>query len=58
MSPARAAPVREALLRESPGQIVALIYTHSHIDHVGGASVWIEPTTEIWATEAFLPHFH
>lgn len=57
MSPARAAPVREALLRESPGPIVALVYTHSHIDHVGGASVWVEPATEIWATEAFLPHF-
>jgi len=57
MSPARAAPVREALLRESPGPIAALIYTHSHIDHVGGASVWVDPTTEIWATEAFLPHF-
>lgn len=57
MSPARAAPVRAALLAESPGPITALIYTHSHIDHVGGASVWLDPGTEIWATEEFVPHF-
>lgn len=57
MSPARAAPVREALLQRSPGPVVALIYTHSHIDHVGGASVWQEPGTQIWSTEAFTEHF-
>mgnify|MGYP002777713663 CR=1 FL=1 len=57
MSPARAAPVREALLAASPGPVVAIVYTHSHIDHVGGASAWVEPGTEIWATDAFLDHF-
>jgi alkyl sulfatase BDS1-like metallo-beta-lactamase superfamily hydrolase len=57
MSPARAAPVRDALLAAAPGPVVALIYTHSHIDHVGGASVWASPATDIWATEAFVPHF-
>lgn len=57
MSPARAAPVREALLRASPGPIAAIIYTHSHIDHVGGASVWAEPGVPIWATDAFTDHF-
>jgi alkyl sulfatase BDS1-like metallo-beta-lactamase superfamily hydrolase len=57
MSPARAAPVREALLAASPGPIALLIYTHSHIDHVGGASVWADPGVEIWATDAFTPHF-
>jgi len=57
MSPARAAPVREALLARSPGPVRAVVYTHSHIDHVGGASAWVEEGTEVWATEAFTEHF-
>jgi alkyl sulfatase BDS1-like metallo-beta-lactamase superfamily hydrolase len=57
MSPARAAPVREALLRRSPGPVAAIIYTHSHIDHVGGASVWADPGVPIWSTAAFADHF-
>jgi alkyl sulfatase BDS1-like metallo-beta-lactamase superfamily hydrolase len=58
MSPVRAQAVKEALLKTVPAApIRAIIYTHSHIDHVGGASVWAEPETEIWATEAFLDHF-
>ncbi|MEZ4464648.1 MAG: MBL fold metallo-hydrolase [bacterium] len=56
MSPARARETRAALDAVAPGPVVALIYTHSHIDHVGGASVFVEAGTEIWATEAFLPH--
>lgn len=57
MSPQRAQEAREALLERSPGPTLALIYTHSHIDHVGGASAWIQPQTQIWATEAFAEHF-
>ncbi len=57
MSPARAGVVREALDAVSQGPILAVIYTHSHIDHVGGASVWVEEGTEIWATDAFTGHF-
>ncbi len=57
MSPERAQPVREALLAKAPGPIRALVFTHSHIDHVGGASVWVEEGTEIWATEVFTEHF-
>jgi alkyl sulfatase BDS1-like metallo-beta-lactamase superfamily hydrolase len=58
MSPVRAQTVKEALLKAVPAApIRAIIYTHSHIDHVGGASVWAEPKTEIWATEAFAGHF-
>jgi alkyl sulfatase BDS1-like metallo-beta-lactamase superfamily hydrolase len=58
MSPNRAQKVKEALLKAVPSApIRAIIYTHSHIDHVGGASVWVEPETEIWATEAFVDHF-
>lgn len=57
MHPSRAAPVREALLTRAPGSIAAIVYTHSHIDHVGGASVWAEPDTEVWATDRFTDHF-
>ncbi|MCB9549347.1 MAG: MBL fold metallo-hydrolase [Myxococcales bacterium] len=56
MSPARARATRAALDAVAPGPVRAVIYTHSHIDHVGGASVWVEPGTEVWATEAFLAH--
>ncbi|MEZ4319954.1 MAG: alkyl sulfatase dimerization domain-containing protein [Myxococcota bacterium] len=57
MSPARASQAREALDAVTEGPVRALVFTHSHIDHVGGASVWAGPDTEIWATEAFSPHF-
>jgi len=60
MSPTRAAPIREALSAAAPGPIVAVIYTHSHIDHVGGASAWVDPDAgdvDIWATAAFTEHF-
>lgn len=57
MSPARAAPARQALQAAAPGPTAAVIYTHSHIDHVGGASAWVEPGTEVWATEAFRDAF-
>ncbi len=58
MSPARARLAREALLKAaSAAPVKAIIYTHSHIDHVGGASAWVEPATEIWATDAFTDHF-
>lgn len=33
-----------------------IIYTHSHADHIGGASVWAEADTQIWATDAFNEH--
>ena len=41
MSPKRAREVRQALDSKVPaGPVAAVVYTHSHIDHVGGASVW------------------
>ena len=57
MSPTRAAPMREALDAVSHGPIEAVIFTHSHIDHVGGASVWVEEDTEVWGTDGFIDHF-
>ncbi len=57
MSPARAREVKKALTAEAPkGPVRAIIYTHSHIDHIGGASVWAENGTHIWATKNFTPH--
>jgi glyoxylase-like metal-dependent hydrolase (beta-lactamase superfamily II) len=50
--------MKEALLKLAPSAPVkAIIYTHSHIDHIGGASAWEENGTQIWATDAFIPHF-
>jgi alkyl sulfatase BDS1-like metallo-beta-lactamase superfamily hydrolase len=57
MSPARAKEAREALLALAPGPVRAVVYTHSHIDHIGGASAWVGEGTEVWATESFVPHF-
>ena len=57
MSPARARIMRQALEKEvPPGPIKALVYTHSHIDHVGGASAWVEADTPIWATGQLAEH--
>lgn len=52
----RARAAREALLTVSPGPVTAMIFTHSHIDHVGAAAVYQEPWTQIWATAAFRDH--
>ena len=57
MSPKRAEVVKQALLAKAPGPTRAIIYTHSHIDHIGGASVWMEEGTQVWATDAFVEHF-
>ncbi|MBM4450586.1 MAG: MBL fold metallo-hydrolase [Chloroflexi bacterium] len=56
--PAEARAVKKALSEKAPpGPIKAIIYTHSHIDHIGGATVWKEKDTEIWATDPFIEHF-
>lgn len=57
MSRARAERTREALQAAAPGPIRAVIYTHSHIDHVGAAAAWVTAGTEIWASTAFIDHF-
>ena len=55
-SPESAEIVRAAVEEVAPGPTKAIIYTHSHVDHVGGARVWVDEGTEIWATDAFVPH--
>jgi alkyl sulfatase BDS1-like metallo-beta-lactamase superfamily hydrolase len=57
MSPARATAAREALERVVSGPVRAVIYTHSHLDHVGAASVWVEDGTEVWATATWQSGF-
>jgi alkyl sulfatase BDS1-like metallo-beta-lactamase superfamily hydrolase len=46
--------IRAALAPHLTGELHAIIYTHSHPDHVLGTSAWWKPGTPIWATE----HFH
>jgi alkyl sulfatase BDS1-like metallo-beta-lactamase superfamily hydrolase len=60
MNSQRARQIREDLLAVSPGPIRAIILTHSHIDHVGGAQAWVNAEEEpppIWGTEALAEHF-
>jgi alkyl sulfatase BDS1-like metallo-beta-lactamase superfamily hydrolase len=57
MTPARAQQTMAALKEQVPwAPVKALILTHSHIDHVGGASVWAPPGTPIWSTAEMPAH--
>ena len=56
MTRQRAERAKADLLAKAPGKTAAIIYTHSHIDHIGGAAVWAEENTEIWATDRFTEH--
>ena len=59
-SPMRAEAAKRDLLAKAPGPVVALILTHSHIDHVGGATSWApegDTSVPVWATEPFTAHF-
>ncbi|MCB2189654.1 MAG: MBL fold metallo-hydrolase [Deltaproteobacteria bacterium] len=52
----RAARIRQDLEAQAPpGPVLAVIFTHSHADHIAGASVWAGPDTPIWATSRFIP---
>lgn len=57
MTVGRAKAMRAALEKQAPGKTLALVLTHSHIDHVGGASVWMDEGTEVWATDSFARNF-
>lgn len=57
ISPLKAKEMRAALEAEAPqGPVKAVIFTHSHIDHVGGATVWAEEGVPIWATDVLPGH--
>ncbi len=56
--PAAARVIKKAFSESAPpGPVKAIIYTHTHIDHVGGTSAWMEPGTRIWAEENFVGNF-
>jgi glyoxylase-like metal-dependent hydrolase (beta-lactamase superfamily II) len=58
MSPAKSRIIRAALTdKAGDAPIHSIIYTHSHIDHVGGASGWAGNATRIWATDKLTGHF-
>lgn len=57
LSPESARRMRTALADQAPGPVAAVIFTHSHIDHVGGTSVYVDDQTPIWASAAFTAHF-
>ncbi|MCU0576226.1 MAG: MBL fold metallo-hydrolase [Desulfobacterota bacterium] len=59
MSPKRGEAAKRDLLASAPaGPVKAVIYTHSHIDHIGGASLWMDDKPQIWATDTFKDHFY
>ncbi len=54
MGPSSAAIALEALRAYSDKPVKAIIYTHSHGDHIGGASAFVvEEIPDIYATESF-----
>lgn len=58
MSPYKSRIMRAALVEKAgDAPIHSIIYTHSHIDHVGGASGWAGNGTRIWATDKLTGHF-
>ena len=52
-SVAAAREVKAAFDKLVPGPVKALIFTHSHPDHILGGSVFRETGTEIWAQENY-----
>ncbi|HQO61939.1 MAG TPA: alkyl sulfatase dimerization domain-containing protein, partial [Deltaproteobacteria bacterium] len=59
MSPKRGEAAKRDLLASAPaGPVKAVIFTHSHIDHIGGASLWMDDRPQIWATDTFTDHFY
>ncbi|BBM83048.1 alkyl sulfatase dimerization domain-containing protein [Candidatus Uabimicrobium amorphum] len=54
--PKRAHEIKKALQSHMHEKTAAVIYTHSHVDHMGGASAWVQKDTQVWATEAFAEH--
>lgn len=57
LSPKTSSVIFKELTARAPGKTLALIYTHSHLDHVGGAGAIADGATEIWASTPFQTHF-
>ncbi len=57
LSPKTTNVLLKDLLAKAPGKPLALIYTHSHLDHVGGAGAIADAQTQIWASAPFQDHF-
>ncbi len=58
LNPVAARAVKDALTQAAPsGPVSAIIYTHSHVDHTMGTTVWAEKGTRIWATDSFASHW-
>jgi uncharacterized sulfatase len=54
MGPTSAKKAHNAFRDISEKPVVAILYTHSHADHIGGASAFVgEEKPEIYATESF-----
>lgn len=56
-NPTVAARVRADVAKVAPGPTVAVVLTHSHIDHVGGGSAWVDENTDVWATATLAESF-
>ncbi|MBN1691884.1 MAG: MBL fold metallo-hydrolase [Dehalococcoidia bacterium] len=58
LNPTAARAIKRAFSEAAPQAAVkAIIYTHSHVDHTMGTTVWVENTTRIWATDSFATHW-
>lgn len=45
--------IRDAFAKRIPGELLGIIYTHSHPDHVLGTPAFWRPGVPIWAQERF-----
>lgn len=55
---ANAAAARDGMNRIAPSATRHLVYTHGHLDHIGGASALVDESTEHVIAQALLPDIH
>lgn len=53
ISPEAGRRIREDFRKIAGKPIKAIIFTHGHPDHIGGASAFVEEGTQVWAQEGF-----